>query len=264
MSYLLGKRVLFSFFFFLQVDILHAASFIDPQLKEVYEKNAGACDFFVASDGKDSWEGDDMEYPYASIDCATNANCNPGINDGDTICLLAGRYKIHETIRPKKSVTLRSLGPPLSVILDGEDSTQIFNCLQRDITFHGIYFTNGEASSGAAVYGERKMVFFDCKFAFNHASIDGAAVMVSREAEFVNCTFVGNEAKYAGAVRVSDIGSASFESCRFYYNVAESKGGAVVTQIEDSHKNRVKFTNTIFCFNESPLGDHIFNFRGKS
>jgi predicted outer membrane repeat protein len=61
-------------------------------------------------------------------------------------------------------------------------------------------------------------------------------------------------------VRVSDIGSASFKNCVFRGNIAEKKGGALVTQVEKK-QNRIIIEDTLFCFNEAPEGKHIFNFR---
>ena len=59
---------------------------------------------------------------------------------------------------------------------------------------------------------------------------------------------------------MSDIGSASFKQCTFRGNIAEKKGGALVTQVEKK-QNRIIIEDTLFCFNEAPEGKHIFNFR---
>lgn len=73
-------------------------------------------------------------------------------------------------------------------------------------------------------------------------------------------------------MRVSDIGSVSLHNCTFYHNTAESKGGALVTQVahqqswgwvEGSHElmfgqietpdsQYVSISDTLFCFNEAP------------
>lgn len=62
-------------------------------------------------------------------------------------------------------------------------------------------------------------------------------------------------------MRISDIGGADFKGCKFIKNIAERKGGALITQIETPDTNRVLIEDTLFCFNESPEGKHIFNFR---
>ena len=69
---------------------------------------------------------------------------------------------------------------------------------------------------------------------------------------FKRCEFRDNTARFAGAVRINDIGSATFEDCMFFGNHGQNRGGAVVTQIEKPDEQFAKLTNCLFCFNSSP------------
>ena len=75
------------------------------------------------------------------------------------------------------------------------------------------------------------------------------------------CEFRGNSAKFAGAVRINGIGSATIEDSLFIGNSASGRGGAICTQIEKPDTQRVEVKNTLFCFNESPMSPHIYNYR---
>lgn len=188
-------------------------------------------------------------------------NCNNGLEEESIICVHAGTYEIDDTVRVKAAfqITLYALGD--GVTFDGFGQSQIFNSARTPIKFRGFTFANGYGGSGCGVYGEARMDFESCHFVDNEATADAAAVMVSREGHFIDCTFVGNSAKWGGAVRISDIGHASFDRCKFIRNSASSKGGAIVTQIESPHRHYVKIQNSLFCMNESPLGKHIYDFR---
>ena len=133
--------------------------------------------------------------------------------------------------------------------------------LQTSITVTGVVFTNGAGSSGAAVYGERSLTFERCSFVENESSVHGGAIMGGRMLRVQGCEFRGNSAKFAGAVRINDIGSAQIEDSLFIGNSASGRGGAICTQIEKPDAQRVEVKNTLFCFNESPMSPHIYNYR---
>ena len=40
-----------------------------------------------------------------------------------------------------------------------------------------------------------------------------------------------------------------------------ASGGAIITQVEKPDENEVLITDTLFCFNESPMSPHIYNYR---
>ena len=88
--------------------------------------------------------------------------------------------------------------------------------------------------------------------------------MAGRQSLFKSCTFHGNSARFAGAVRVNDIGSATFEDCTFVGNRASGRGGAVITQIEKPDQQSVVINRSLFCFNESPMSPHIYNYRSTT
>eukprot|EP00041_Stephanoeca_diplocostata_P018635 m.391502 g.391502 ORF g.391502 m.391502 type:complete len:347 (+) comp21074_c0_seq24:159-1199(+) len=239
----------------------------EEDMLAIYEARQGACDYFVSVDGDDKNEGTDLQSPFATLKCACDNECNEELQRDETICILAGRYEVTDTVYVKganmreQKLKIMALGHDRSVILDGMGQAALFNALQTHTTFTGIVFEHGFGTSGGAVYGERGLAFNHCVFAGNEASVHGGAVMGGRLLEFYDCEFLDNSAKFAGAVRVNDIGSAIIEDCQFFGNYASGRGGALVTQIEKPEEHYVKVKNTLFCFNESPMSPHIYNYR---
>lgn len=238
----------------------------------LYEARKGKCDFFVSPEGSDDNDGTSLDEPLESLSCLLDSAACPDSNvhasPGDVICLMAGRFLIDATIYSRMAVdarvTVRALGPDHSAILDGQDKVSLINALQTNMVFNGISFVNGKGTSGAAVYGERDLSFENCYFGNNSASVHAGAVMSTRFTTFTNCIFENNSARFAGAVRVSDIGSAVFNKCKFIGNKAINRGGAIITQIEKPEEQSVKITDTLFCFNEAEISPNIYNFRSTT
>lgn len=241
----------------------------DAEVQKLYEARMGKCDYFVATHGDDKNDGTDIESPFESLTCACSSKCNEELQTEETICVLEGEYEVFETIYIEganmrdKELKIMNLGRSGKVVLDGMDQVAIFNTLQTHTTFQDITFRNANGASGGAVYGERRLHFNNCLFDDNEASIHGGAVMGGRGLTFDKCVFRNNKAMFAGAVRINDIGSAILTDCLFIGNSASGRGGALVTQIEDPH-NEVKVENTLFCFNESPMSPHIYNYRSST
>lgn len=239
----------------------------EQDTRALYEARQGKCDYFVSTDGADSNDGTDLDSPFATLKCACDPDCNKELQQGETICLLAGVHEVYDTIYVKgphmreQKLAIMALGKDRSVTLDGMGLTSIFNALQTRVTFTGIIFANGKGTSGGAVYGERGLTFNNCVFDSNEATVHGGAVMGGHLIEFYSCDFIDNSAKFAGAVRINDIGGAIIKDCLFLGNKAEMRGGAIATQIEKEDEHSVKIENTLFCFNESPMSPHIYNYR---
>lgn len=224
----------------------------------------------MSPSGKDEGNpGTELDSPFESLLCACNPDCNKELQTGEVICLLAGTYDVFNTIYVKgagmreKSLKVMALGPDRSAVLDGNGQVPIFNSLQTNMHFSGIHFTNGKGTSGGAVYGERGMIFENCLFSDNEATVHGGAVMGGRGLRFTGCEFRNNAAKFAGALRINDIGNAVVEDSLFIGNTATGRGGGLVTQIEKP-ENTVEVKNTLFCFNESPMSPHIYNYRSTT
>lgn len=251
--------------FALLVAVEGKGSSIPAALRKIYDAKKGSCDFFVAPNGSDKNYGTDYDHAFLTLGCALDPACNEGIETQDVVCLLAGTYNVRETITPRlpadSSITIKALGDDLSVILDGGEQVLLLNTMSTAISFRGIVFQNGAGNSGGAVYGERHLRFEHCIFRGNTASIHGGAVMGGRNVEFVDCLFEDNSAKYAGAVRVSDIGSAKFDHCQFLGNEASDRGGAIATQIETPETHSVLLRDVLFCFNHAPMSPNIYNYR---
>eukprot|EP00049_Salpingoeca_infusionum_P002706 m.59043 g.59043 ORF g.59043 m.59043 type:complete len:358 (+) comp11744_c0_seq1:2-1075(+) len=238
---------------------------------EFKEHKLSMCMHIVGVDGKD-YSGTEFADVAEDVTFSTDFKCtvDPACNrnflkSSDVICLLPGTHSIEETavvrLKPETALVIVGLGKRGEVTLTGNGNVQILNALQTSITVSNIVFRDGYSSGSAgAVYAERWAAFNFCKFIGNVAGVHGGAVMGPRRAMFNNCEFAYNMAQFAGAVRVSDVGVASFANCKFVRNVATRKGGAVVTQIE--HKGQsVDFKNSVFCLNESPEGQDVFDFR---
>jgi len=225
------------------------------------------CDYFVSfAKGSDKNEGTDIAHPFQTLKCACDPECNTELQQDEVICMLAEVHEVTDTVYVKgagmreKGLRIIALGSKHSAVLDGLGQVSLFNALQTKVEFEGIVFTNGNGASGGAVYGERDMKFTDCIFKDNEASVHGGAVMGGRNLEFNKCEFRDNKARFAGAVRVNDLGKAQINDCLFIGNKAEGRGGALITQIEKP-ENTVKVSNTLFCFNESPMSPNIYNYR---
>ena len=103
----------------------------------------GKCDYFVSTDGADSNDGTDLDSPFATLKCACDPDCNKELQQGETICLLAGVHEVYDTIYVKgphmreQKLAIMALGKDRSVTLDGMGLTSIFNALQTRVTFTG-------------------------------------------------------------------------------------------------------------------------------
>lgn len=245
-----------------------AAAPSEAELQGIYESRAGMCDYFVAAEGgSDANTGTELSEPFATLAHAVDGEAgNRELQTDEVVCLLAGTHEVTDTIYIKgahmreRNLKVTALGPERSATLDANGQVAIFNALQTNTHFVGLRFVNGLGSSGGAVYGERSLRFEDCDFEDNEASVHGGAVMGGRKTFFKRCEFRNNQARFAGAVRINDIGTAELEDCFFIGNSASGRGGALITQIEKP-ENTVTVTNTLFCFNESPMSPHIYNYR---
>ena len=172
---------------------------ISSNQRVLYEARKNLCDFFVSPFGDDINAGDEYMHAFQTLSCAMNPECNSAIDSKDVICMLAGNYPVFETIVPRlpenSLLTVMALGDDHSVVLDGRGEVAIFNAMSLEITFFGIKFFNGAGNSGGAVYSDRKLIFDNCAFMNNYASIHGGAVMAGRSVDFTRCTFQNNAAK---------------------------------------------------------------------
>eukprot|EP00039_Didymoeca_costata_P008110 m.108189 g.108189 ORF g.108189 m.108189 type:complete len:348 (+) comp13953_c0_seq7:44-1087(+) len=235
-------------------------------LRALYKSRSDQCDFFVSTDGTDSNDGSSLEEPFKTVQCACDPGCNHDLQAGEVICLMSGTHALSSTITVKgermreQTLKLVNIGPPGSVILDGQKKYSIFNALQTSVTFQDITFKNGFGVSSGGVYGERELVFLDCSFIDNEGQVHGGAVMGGRKTIYKGCTFQQNKARFGGAIRVNDVGSAVISDCKFIGNSAVGRGGAIATQIENAN-NYVAISNCLFCFNEAPMGEHIYDYK---
>ena len=139
--------------------------------------------------------------------------------DGGTV-----RFRTDCTIKfgPRTRITLRR---PITidagsktVILDGNQVSQIFAVTGAPVTLRGLVFRSGNAdgSFGGAIANLGRLVIIGCVFSGNHADGDGAvggAIDSDGLLDIMDSTFVGNHsdggaggaiAAYRGTMRVSN------------------------------------------------------------
>ena len=202
-------------------------------------------------------------------------------NNGDTIVIGPGTYKIHG-VNITKNISLQGNGNPREVIIDGEKLSSIFLVQNKDltVTFNNLTFINGQSDNfGGAICMETGNVYVDncifinntalnvtnggaisnygnetdrsylfvnnSLFIGNHADHDGGAVTTCYAiSDIYNSVFINNSARRdGGAVRVSIFGYGSVQDCIFMYNHADEWAGAYYSWAGNSSIDRCIFIN---------------------
>ncbi|MBQ3473432.1 MAG: hypothetical protein IJH35_05150 [Methanobrevibacter sp.] len=202
-------------------------------------------------------------------------------NNGDTIVIEPGTYKIHG-VNITKNISLQGNGNPREVIIDGEKLSSIFLIQNKDltVTFNNLTFINGQSDNfGGAICMETGNVYVDncifinntalnvtnggaisnygnetdrsylfvnnSLFIGNHADHDGGAVTTCYAiSDIYNSVFINNSARRdGGAVRVSIFGYGSVQDCIFMYNHADEWAGAYYSWAGNSSIDRCIFIN---------------------
>ena len=202
-------------------------------------------------------------------------------NDGDTILIEPGTYKLHG-INITKNISLQGNGNPREVIIDGEELSTIFFIQDIGVTakFNNLTFINGKTdnfgggicietgnayvdncifinntalsvTNGGAIsnYGnetDRSYLFVNNSlFIGNHADHDGGAVTTCyASSDIYNSVFINNSAhRDGGAIRVSVFGYGNVKDCIFMYNHADEWAGAYYSWAGNSSLDRCIFIN---------------------
>ena len=202
-------------------------------------------------------------------------------NDGDTILIEPGTYKVHG-INITKNISLQGNGDPRDVIIDGEELSTIFFIQDINVTakFNNLTLINGKTNNfgggicietgnvyvdncifinntalsvtnGGAIsnYGnetDRSYLFVNNSlFIGNHADHDGGAVTTCyASSDIYNSVFINNSARRdGGAIRVSVFGYGNVQDCIFMYNHADEWAGAYYSWAGNSSLDRCIFIN---------------------
>lgn len=202
-------------------------------------------------------------------------------NNGDTIIINPGTYKIHG-INITKNISLQGNGDPRDVIIDGEELSTIFFIQDINVTakFNNLTIINGKTNNfgggicietgnayvdncifinntalsvtnGGAIsnYGnetDRSYLFVNNSlFIGNHADHDGGAVTTCyASSDIYNSVFINNSARRdGGAIRVSVFGYGNVKDCIFMYNHADEWAGAYYSWAGNSSIDRCIFIN---------------------
>jgi len=160
------------------------------------------------------------EQPLQYIKYGWDGNAN--FSAGDTIMVLPGDYITNndtELDAPAEQFVLMSLEGPDSTTIDGSG-------FRRFISFNGNNDTNTQ------VIG---FTIQNCKSSDGN---NGGAVTTGASPKFVNCRFednyLVNSGQHGGAVYVWGSGAPAFESCTFYRNHVNGKGGAVYIESDQA------------------------------
>ena len=202
-------------------------------------------------------------------------------NNGDTILIEPGTYKIHG-VNITKNISIQGNGNPREVIIDGERLSSIFLIQNKDltVTFNNLTLVNGQSNNfgggicmetgnvyvdncifinntalentnGGAIsnYGnetDRSYLFVNNSlFIGNHADHDGGAVTTCYAvSDIYNSVFINNSARRdGGAIRVSIFGYGNVQDCIFMYNHADEWAGAYYSWAGNSSIDRCIFIN---------------------
>lgn len=202
-------------------------------------------------------------------------------NNGDTILIEPGTYKVHG-INITKNISLQGNGDPREVIIDGEELSSIFFIQDISIVakFNNLTIINGKTdnfgggicietgnayvdncifinntalnvTNGGAIsnYGndtDRSYLFVNNSlFIGNHADHDGGAVTTCyAKSDIYNSVFINNSARRdGGAIRVSIFGYGNVQDCIFMYNHADEWAGAYYSWAGNSSLDRCIFIN---------------------
>ena len=233
-------------------------------------------------DTNQTLSNDDCNSTLTSADSSKELETKINIaNNGDTILINKGTYKIHN-IKITKNLTLQGNGNPRDIIIDGEEKSGIFLIRNPNvhITFKNITFINGlthnfggaisietgnvhvdncifinntalnKTNAGAiSNYGNRTnrgyLFVNNSIFINNHADHDGGAVTTCyADSDIYNCVFINNTAiRDGGAIRVSVFGYGNVQDCIFMFNHADEWGGAYYSWSGESNIERCIFMN---------------------
>ena len=202
-------------------------------------------------------------------------------NNGDTILIEPGTYKVHG-INITKNISLYGNGDPRDVIIDGEGLSSIFLIQNKDISvaFDNLTLINGkndnygggicietgnvyvencifinnsalDGNNGGAIsnYGndEDKGYLFvnNSLFIGNHADCDGGAVTTCfASSDIYNSVFINNSVhRDSGAICLDIFGYANVQDCIFMYNHADEWAGAYYSWAGNSSIVRCIFIN---------------------
>jgi hypothetical protein len=222
---------------------------------------------------------------YETIQAAIEA-----AQDGDTIIVAAGTYRDfgNRDLRfGGKALLLRSADGPSSTIIDCQGSQSnprrgfiIDDKVDSNTVVEGFTIINGYATDesyrkgwGGAVYTEfSSPKFVNCVFQECKAQYGGAVACRTAGTIFVDCVFYLNEATGDGGGIVAE-GNADVKirNCRFQYNNAESRGGAVNLTNASAYVQSSRFINNratdpgyggaFFLQSSSPTLDDCIFFR---
>ena len=202
-------------------------------------------------------------------------------NNGDTVIIEPGTYKIHG-LNITKNISIQGNGDPREVIIDGEKLSSIFLIQNKDlvVAFNNLTLINGQSdnfgggicmetgnvyvdncifinntalddTNGGAIsnYGnetDRSYLFVNNSlFIGNHADHDGGAVTTCYAvSDIYNSVFINNSARRdGGAIRVSIFGYGSVQDCIFMYNHADEWAGAYYSWAGNSSIDRCILIN---------------------
>ena len=183
--------------------------------------------WYVANDG----DNENIGYitdPFLTIEYAIDY-----ASDDDTVMVLPGTY-LENIVIDGKSIVLRGLGNPNSIIVDGSQAGSVVNIV--DLNFSGISvavenmtITNGLSEKGGGIFVEEVSVNLDrLIITGNSASVSGGGVFIQGLGGILsNMLFVDNSAPNGAGLATEGWADVSVWNSTINGNVASNTGGGI-------------------------------------
>jgi PKD repeat protein len=202
-------------FIFMLVTVLFLRSFM-------------AADWYVATNGNDSWAGTNWDTAFATV-----SNGVAHATNGQTVLVGTGTYSISEQISITTNLTLLSVGGATQTIVmrNPAYTNRILYINKAGAVVDGFSLTNGYWDAGAGVYlaaGTLRNCIVENNRSYDRGSRDFGAGIYQAGGLVSNCIFRGNRAtggyaKGGGGT----ITGGTMQQCVISNNWANENGGAL-------------------------------------
>jgi hypothetical protein len=202
--------------------------------------------------------------PYSTWETAANTiqDAVDAANNGGTILVADGVYRLHAPVKVQKSIVIQSMNGPGSTIVNGNKSVGCFNLYNYSTTLSGFTIADGNSklyygTGGGVNCSDTTPVITNCIIRGNSVPFYGGGVIYGT---LNNCQITGNSAEQAGggtifsivnnclisgnsALDAGGVYGGTLKNCTIVDNVATNCGGAY----ECALYNSIIWSNTAYA-----------------